>query len=168
MSKQLITEDQVKDALGLESFRNITKNKIMEFVSLIPNMDKEVAKVIINQFPAFASAATTMVVQLKEMCDSVLNSNKESQNAAIEAYKKVLDDLGELLKKDELSPEERENIIEHMVTIADKISLKDTENKEFLNHVLNGLKWFSGMVIVVGAAILGVKIKDTKIPSLRK
>lgn len=38
-------------ALAIEDFRNISKDKIMEFVSAIPNMDKEVAIKIIEQFP---------------------------------------------------------------------------------------------------------------------
>jgi len=41
MSQQLISEAQVKNALGIETFRNISKNKIMKFASLIPNMDSQ-------------------------------------------------------------------------------------------------------------------------------
>ena len=35
MSQNLVTESQVKNALNIESFRNLSKDKIMEFVSLI-------------------------------------------------------------------------------------------------------------------------------------
>ena len=51
MAQQLVSTEQVKQALGIESFRNLSKDKIIEFVSLIPNMDKEVSISIINQFP---------------------------------------------------------------------------------------------------------------------
>ena len=51
MSQHLVSEDQVKKALHIDSFRNLSKDKIMEFASLIPNMDKDVAISIINQFP---------------------------------------------------------------------------------------------------------------------
>ena len=43
MSQHLVSEDQVKKALHIDSFRNLSKDKIMEFASLIPNMDKDVA-----------------------------------------------------------------------------------------------------------------------------
>ena len=36
MSKHYFTEEQVKDALRINSFREISKAKLMEFVSLIP------------------------------------------------------------------------------------------------------------------------------------
>ena len=32
----LVSEEQVKNALKIDSFRNLSKDKIMEFVSLIP------------------------------------------------------------------------------------------------------------------------------------
>ena len=54
MSKTLVSVEEVKNALKIDSFRNLSKDKIMEFVSLIPNMDKEVAINIIEQYPAFA------------------------------------------------------------------------------------------------------------------
>lgn len=55
MSKMLpqkyVSEDAVKRALKIDSFRNLSKDKIMQFASMIPYMDKEVAIAIINQFP---------------------------------------------------------------------------------------------------------------------
>jgi hypothetical protein len=46
--KHMVTEAEVKKALAIDSFRNMTKDKIMEFVSAIPNMDKDVAIKIIE------------------------------------------------------------------------------------------------------------------------
>lgn len=35
----LVTEEAVKEALQIDSFRNLSKDKIMQFASMIPNMD---------------------------------------------------------------------------------------------------------------------------------
>ena len=35
---KMITEQQVKDALQIDSFRNLSKEKIMEFASLMSNL----------------------------------------------------------------------------------------------------------------------------------
>ena len=75
---KMITEQQVKDALQIDSFRNLSKEKIMEFASLIPNMDKDVAISIINQFPAYAESSRKMLEQFKNVCDTVLENNKDS------------------------------------------------------------------------------------------
>lgn len=44
MVKSLNNEKEVKRMLNIGSFRNLSKDKIMSFVSEIPKMDKEVAK----------------------------------------------------------------------------------------------------------------------------
>lgn len=43
MVKSLNNEKEVKRILNIDSFRNLSKDKIMNFVSEIPKMDKEVA-----------------------------------------------------------------------------------------------------------------------------
>ena len=89
---KMLTEQQVKDALQIDSFRNLSKEKIMEFASLIPNMYKDVAISIINQFPAYAESSGKILEQFKNVCDTALESNKDSQKDAILAYRKILDD----------------------------------------------------------------------------
>lgn len=167
MAKYMFTENEVKKALAVEDFRNISKDKIMEFVSAIPNMDKEVAIKIIEQFPSYSESANNMIAQLNTMCSNAMKENGESQREAIGAYKKILDDLGELLKKDAITAEERTQITKQMIDMADRISAKDTENKEFLS----GITKYGGHIIVsalvLGAVILGVNVKGVKIPTIK-
>ena len=167
MAKYMATENDVKKALAIDSFRNISKDKIMEFVSAIPNMDKEVAIKIIEQFPSYSESANNMIAQLNTMCSNAMEENGESQREAIEAYQKILDDLGEVLKKDAITAEERTQITKQMIDIADRISAKDTENKEFLS----GITKYGGHIIVsaliLGAVILGVNVKGVKIPTIK-
>ena len=54
LPKRYLTEDAVKKALKIDSFRNMSKDKIMQFASMIPYMDKDVAIAIINQLPIYA------------------------------------------------------------------------------------------------------------------
>ena len=167
MAKYMVTENEVKEALAIESFRNMTKDKIMEFVSAIPNMDKEVAIKIIEQFPAYTGYANNMLAQLNTMCNNAMKENGESQKEVIRAYTKILDDLGEILKKETITAEERAHITEQMITVADRISAKDTENKEFLNGIIKYGVPIIGGALVLGAAILGVNVKGTRIPKLK-
>lgn len=166
MSKTIVSVEEVKNALKIDSFRNLSKDKIMEFVSLIPNMDKEVAINIIEQYPAFAKLSESMVAQLNKMCDTALEKNEESQRSTIQAYKQILGELSNQLHMEDISKEEREKITKQMIEIADKISVKDTENKAFIDKVV---KYSTGLAIgalFLGVAILGVKIKGKGIPKL--
>ena len=98
MSQYLVSEEQVKKALQIDSFRNLSKDKIMEFASLIPHMDKDVAIAIINQFPAYVESSRNIIEQYNAMCDKVLQSNDDSRKDAVMAYKTILDDLSILLR----------------------------------------------------------------------
>mgnify|MGYP000980615316 FL=1 len=166
MSKTLVSVEEVKNALKIDSFRNLSKDKIMEFVSLIPNMDKEVAIKIIEQYPAFAKLSESMVAQLNKMCDTALEKNEESQRLTIQAYKQILDELSNQLHMEDISKEEREKITKQMIEIADKISVKDTENKAFIDKMVKYSTGFAIGALVLGAVILGANIKGKDIPKL--
>lgn len=167
MAKNYVTEEQVKKALNIESFRNLSKDKIMEFVSLLPNMDKEVAMAIVNQFPAYTDNAKVMVNCLKDMCRDIIEKNDSSMNAVAVAYNIILDDLSSLLLREDISSEERAYITEKMIEIADKLAAKDTENKDFLTAMNQRETLFCCFIMILGAAILGVGIRGSyRIPSL--
>ena len=166
MAKYLYSEDEVKKAMKITSFRNLSKDKVMEFVSLIPRVDKEVAIAIIDQFPVYTEYALNMMSQLNEMCDKVLKSADTSQIATIEAYKKILDDLGEILKRGDITPEERKQITDQMIVIADRISVINAEHKKFLEKIYGYSAAAISGALLLGAAILGVNIKSRQMPSL--
>ena len=166
MSKTLVSVEEVKNALKIDSFRNLSKDKIMEFVSLIPNMDKEVAIKIIEQYPSFAKLSESIVAQLNKMCGTALEKNEGSQRLTIQAYKQILDELSNELHTEDISKEEREKITKQMIEIADKISIKDTENKAFIDKIVKCGTGIAIFAFVLGAVILGVNIKEKDIPKL--
>ena len=45
MSKELLSADAVLERIGATSFRNISKDQLITFVSAIPEMDKEIANI---------------------------------------------------------------------------------------------------------------------------
>lgn len=156
MANRLTDELMVKKALNIDSFRNLSKEKVIEFVSRIPDMDKEVACAIINQFPCYVDNAKIMVESLERTCSLILQNENKSHIAVIESYQKILDDLGVVLLKENISYEERKEITKTMIEIADKISDKDTEEK---NYGLEMVKTVCGYFVsfcAIGAGILGV------------
>ena len=100
------------------------------------------------------------------MCDTALEKNEESQRLTIQTYKQILDELSNQLHMEDISKEEREKITKQMIEIADKISVKDTENKAFIDKMVKYSTGFAIGALVLGAAILGVNIKGKDIPKL--
>ena len=157
MNKRYVTENDVKRALKIDSFRNLSKDKVMEFASMIPDMDKDVAIAIINQFPSYADFGKTAISKYMEVCNKLLDNNKESQSSAIYSYQSVLDTLSKRMETACNTEEERKAITEDMITVADKIAELDQKNKQFLKDMTNRV--ICGIAIAVCAigAALGVK-----------
>jgi predicted unusual protein kinase regulating ubiquinone biosynthesis (AarF/ABC1/UbiB family) len=145
MPNNPVSVEDVKRALNIEKFSELSKDKV--YYEATTNM-------------------MNMITQLKSMCDNALKENSDSQKSSVEAYGKILDDLGEILMRDNITSEERAVISDKMITIADKISLKDTENKDFLNNIIKYGSSVIGGALFLGAIILGVNVKGTKIPTL--
>lgn len=138
----------------------------MEFASLIPNMDKDVAISIINQFPAYAESSRNMIEQYNVMCDKILQSNDDSRRDAVMAYKTVLDDLSSLLKQDGVTPELQEKITDKMILVADKIADLHESNRNFLEGIIKYGTPLIGGALLLGAVILGVNVKGTRLPTI--
>lgn len=167
MNKNLVSVDEVKRALNIDDFRKISKDKIMEFASLIPRMDKEVAIEIIKQFPSFVDFASTSINQLKLLVEEGIKSNEDSNKTSLEAYRKVLDELSILLQKKHIDEDERKWIVSEMMNIAGKMSDKDSENKVYLDNIIKYGGSLAAGALVLGAAILGVKSGNIKIPKIK-
>lgn len=156
---QLLSEEDVKKALDIADFRNLSKEKVIEFVSQIPNMDKDLAMKIMEQYPVFAGSAREIVGFLKDVCEKALEKNETSEKEVMLGYRKVLDCLEKSLENNELSEKERQELTRLMIEVADKMSAKDAENKEFIKDIVNKFAVVSVIVVAFGAAVLGVGVR---------
>ena len=159
---ELLSEEDVKKKLCITDFRSISKDKIIEIVSLLPKMSKEEALAIINQFPNYSDMSKVMVNQMTEMCNSAIMSDEHTHKEIIECYKSVLLTLQEELKNEQLTPEDKDKINNQMLEVINGMSAKDSERKKLINTIVeNGGKVVTG-VIIVGAAILGASYYNNK------
>lgn len=154
LSKRYLSEAAVKKALKIDSFRNLSKDKVMQFASMIPYMDKDVAMAIINQFPEFVEFGKMAISSYMQLCDTILEKNNECQVAVIKGYQTILDALSRKMEADDLSEESRKAITEDMIAVADKIAQADLQNKKFLDRMVSKGAWFIlGIAAMIGAGI---------------
>lgn len=133
----------------------MTKDKVVRFVSMLPYMDPEVAKKALEQFPAFADLARTIVTEYKVIVDTLIKDNASSQNSVYGSCNNILDSLRDELLRDDLTPEERDRIEDKMIEVAKILSEKDSENKKFLTKVMVIVGITVSAVTGAAAAILG-------------
>lgn len=155
MKKKMMLEEDVKKALNITDFRALSKEKIIEFISIIPKVDKEVAISIINQFPNYADMAKDMVGGMINLCDNALQEAKVGRKDVIASYRIVLERLNEELNKGDLSIDDRKRITDDMLVVAEKIDAVNDKHLEFLKDILKNAGGTIAGVVVVGVAILG-------------
>ena len=98
--------------------------------------------------------------------EKVLKMNDDSRKDAVMAYKTILDDLSILLKQDGITPEQQEKITDKMILVADKIADLHEDNRNFLEGIIKYGTPLIGGALLLGAVILGVNVKGTKLPTI--
>lgn len=153
--ENLLTEQEVKEKLGITDFRHLSKSQVISFVSSIPNMQKDVAIACINQFSNFKEYSIIIVKHYYDLCNKALESDS---NASIEAYKSIVDSMNMLLKSGDTSEETKQLIIHQIVVIAEKLENREDKQRLFKTKVLQTAGALGAFAITVAGSLLGVKI----------
>ncbi len=159
----LNSEDEVKKALGIKSWRNLSKDKVVQFAAMMPDMSKEVAMKVIEQFPKFTEFATDTMTNLVHAHKGTLEANSESQGQFHQIQRDMLEILHGELDKD-LTPEERARVLDQMNKIGDQAFEKDREAKQFLNGLFDKAAVVSVVTVVAGVVFVGGKVLLQKMP----
>ena len=124
--KKYYSEEAVKKALQIDSFRNLSKEKVMEFTSIIPYMEKEVAMEVIKQFPVYVDFAKTVIEHYTQICETILATNKEEYEKASKqieekelTVKKLQQRLTELENKDNHIVRSRQDLEDEIRFLTD-------------------------------------------------
>ena len=157
MSRSL-TEAKVLRKLDIPDFRHLTKDKVVSFVSMLPQMDPEVAKRALEQFPAFAETNLAIMSCLKDSLGTIVSGNAGNMAEFNARCHEALSALEAELKREDLTDEGRKMVIDGIMGIIGAIGQKDSENKEFLSDLFSGLLRYSAIALVILAAPLGLKL----------
>lgn len=154
-------EDKVLRNLDIPDFRHMTKDKVVSFVSMLPQMDPDVAKRALEQFPAFAETSLAIVNCLKDSLQLAAGSNAANMAEFNARCQEALDALNTVLLREELSDAGREQVINGILEIADLMSRKDTENKAFLVELFRGILFGACVAIACLTLPLGLKLTSS-------
>lgn len=156
MSKQL-SEMELLKQLDIPDFRHMTKDKVINFASMLQNMDPEVAKKAIEQFPEFAKMSLEAFKEYRTVLEKTLDASKESSKDCFNLYDKVLSALEKCASQEEISFEEKKYYLDNMMEIARMAEKKDSENKAFYWKVIGSGTVAVILIVGLGAAALGGK-----------
>ena len=192
-------EKQTLDILGRTDFKAIKKDETVSITSMLSNMRPEVAKEAIKQFPELANLLKSSLSECKEMLSKIVESDDDSvQHVYGSADKamddatlgrtefmafaeKVRDDYSKCLDNENLTLEEKSEILKGEMEILkmmdskekevraqherslSTVDNKDSEKRQFNWKLVGAASMALVTVIGVGAAALGGKV-DLKLP----
>lgn len=153
-----LTEQKVLKQLDIPDFRHLTKDKIIAFASLLPKMDKEVAKKALEQFPNFASTSLDVMKSYENILEKSLDFNSESSKASLEMYGCVMETLQKMIDDDKLTFDEKIYLLDQMNEIALLADKKDSENKNTVIKIAGIAGTVALGIVAVLSATLGTNI----------
>ena len=160
MSRSL-TEAKVLRKLDIPDFRHLTKDKVVSFVSMLPQMDPDVAKHALEQFPAFAETSLAIVGCLKDSLGTIISGNAENMAEFNARCQEALAALEAELMREDLTDEGRKLVIDGIMGIIEAIAQKDSENKEFHRGIFRDVLWACVAVVLCLVAPLGIKMNTS-------
>ena len=122
------TRNEIFKRLGIENADQIRGNKMIEFASLLNEVEPAVAREIITQIPEFTHSALEVFTDLVRTQNA---SNDASCIACHDAYRKIIDTLSRQVDDPDIPFEQKKVYLEMMMDAADRMSRKDAENKDF-------------------------------------
>lgn len=156
---EIENEEELKQRMGIDSWRNLSKDKLLTFVSDLPNMSQEVALKVIEQFPDFKTLVMDSFNQVQEQATNAVGANWKSQKKVHTAFAEYREILKQELDRENLSTQDRFSILELLKHAIDDEAKKDSEHKAFAIRILGVVATAAVVVVAAGAAVLGGKGK---------
>ena len=129
--KRKIGEKQLLRMLDIPSFRHMTKEKIIDFASVLSDVDPEVAKKALEQFPNFAAAVSGIAAHYKDVVVECMNGSDPDTHACLMACSSIIETIQAELVKEEITPETRERLIDQSIYVAQIMRSINQDSKAF-------------------------------------
>lgn len=156
-------EQLLMKKLGIDSWRNLSKDKFTQFVAMMPNVDKEVVLKVVEKFPEFIQFGKSILMSLQESLETLSEANTMSYQENLSVIKSTQMILEKQIENSDLTFEEQQYFVEKLMELAETIVRIDDSNKKFLRGLsrdkINGI----GLVLLTAVVLLGGKIFFNKL-----
>lgn len=152
--KRRIDEKDLLKMLDIPSFRHMTKDKLASFVSALPDVDPDVAKKALEQFPDFSTAMAEIVSHYRGIVSECLAGSDGDTRLCLETCASMVNSIQRELDKKELSFEQQQALIDRSMELVQTMKEISADGKHFRAHVINVTS--IALVVVTGALISAI------------
>ncbi|NMB96330.1 MAG: hypothetical protein GYA02_06930 [Clostridiaceae bacterium] len=150
-------EKQIMNVLGIDSWNRLSKDKVLKFAAMMPDMDKEVMFKIIDQFPEFRVFAKDVLDSMEKTHESVINANWDNQKQIHETFSELRRILENELNKD-ITFEEKKYFIDKLFELCDREVKHDDKDKSFLKDIDKNSLIGAGLLLLAAVVWVGGKV----------
>ena len=155
---EIKTKKQFYKKMGTKNLNKIAKFKIKELSSILPDLDPEVAKEVIAQFPGFVDLSKNLVKEYREVVDKAIDESSLGAKAYYQACEKILENLEKELARENLSQSERNEILAKMMKVAKDIESKHEKDQNFLLKIIKAIAYPILFIVILAFVSIGGKI----------
>jgi len=148
-----LDEENVKKALNINSFREISKAKVFELFEMSRDIDKETFIKIIEQVPNFVAITKEFTVNASQAIEASKTLSRQTK----EILNGIARNIDGLLKQDILDKEEKSQLIELLSKIVETINTCDERDKNHFKEILKNILEFGKYALGLVAVVLGAK-----------
>lgn len=156
-------EKRALDLMKKDNFRGISKNNVMQLISILDKVDPEVAKNLIAQMPEVIRGVVENEKAYAGILQSGMEACKFSTESCYQTEDILIQSMQKQAEKEDTPFEEKKYYYEKMVEAAERKEKKDAEHKEVVLTILK----FGGEALALGLCITaGIFIgrADIKLP----
>ena len=148
----LMTEEQIKENLGLKDWRNLTKDKVVDLVNCFSKASPETVKEILTQIPEIKETSKEILSFSKGYYETIQQSNEKIADSVIESINHLIKYIKRIIDDDkELTFEQKNVLIDKQIELIKILDSLDTKNKSFLKYLSDN--W--GKITLISAGIVG-------------
>ncbi|MFD4261881.1 hypothetical protein ACFWR9_30735 [Streptomyces sp. NPDC058534] len=151
-------EAEIMRALGIDTWRHLSKEKAVRFAAMMPDMDTEVAMKIVEQFPEFRKFATDAFGAIEKAHEATLADGRHSLDQVYQALRANREIFERELHRGDLTWEQRKHLLELIQETARLASQKDTEHKRHVDGLLKKAMVGVGSALALGVVFVGGRI----------
>lgn len=148
-------EKKALDIMKKDNFRGISKDNVMQLVSILDKVEPEVAKELIAQIPDAIRGMVEIEKKYNDTLSKGLDSLDQSAYSCYQTEDDIIKSLQREIDKDGVSFEEKQFYYEKMENASKRKAAKDSEHRNYVMKIMDyGAKTvFVGLLFVTGLFI---------------
>ena len=152
MNNLTSAEKTALDIMKKDNFRGISKDNVMQLMSILDKVEPEVAKELIAQIPEAVRSVIETEKNYTEILTKGMESSEHSTTACFQTEDEIIKSLQREIDKDGVTFEEKKYYFEKMEDAAKRKEGKDTEHKSMIKEILRfgGQALLAGLIITAG------------------